>query len=298
VPQRILLAVNPHARRGGSNACELAAASFRAAGHSVTVIECERDPARFAATIGGHRGEIDVAVIGGGDGTLIAAVAGIRAAGVPLLILPLGTMNDLARTLSIPKDVEAACRLLDDGVLQAIDVGSVNGHLFFNEASIGLSTHVAVEQTEEVKSRYGMLAIPIATLRSLGSMRPYRLDVETERGRHRFRTVQLTVANNYRFGGVVENTAARIDDGFLDLYSIDVRHWWDAFAIVVSVALRRFPKAHCVTDLRGHRFVVRSRRPHRVFADGERATQTPAEFTVLHSALEVYVPRAARSDVA
>lgn len=292
MPQRVLLAVNPHARRG-HDARDRAEASLRKAGHTVTVIECERDTACFTAAIGRHRGAIDVAAIGGGDGTLISALAGVREAGVPLLILPLGTINELARTLAIPFDVEAACALLDAGTQKPIDVGSVNGHLFFNEASIGLSTHVAAEQTEEVKSRYGMLAIPIATLRSLGSMRPYRLDVETEHGMRRFRTVQLTVANSYRFGGVVENVEARLDDGLLDLYSIDVRHWWDAFAIIVAVALRRFPKAHCVTDLRGRRFVVSSRHRHRVFADGEHATHTPAEFTILPAAIQVFVPHVA-----
>jgi diacylglycerol kinase family enzyme len=46
-----------------------------------------------------------------------------------------------------------------------------------------------------------------------------------------------------------------------------------------------------VTDLRGQRFVVRSRHPHRVFADGEPATHTPAEFTILPGAIDVYVPR-------
>ncbi len=46
-----------------------------------------------------------------------------------------------------------------------------------------------------------------------------------------------------------------------------------------------------MTDLRGQRFVVRSRHPHRVFADGEPATHTPAEFTILPGAIDVYVPR-------
>ncbi len=297
MPQRVLLAVNAHARHG-SEAGERAAAVLRGRGHRVSVIACERDPKAFTAAIGRHRGEVDVVAIGGGDGTLISAIAGIREAGVPLLILPLGTINELARTLAIPFDIAAACALLETGTPHAIDVGDVNGHYFFNEASVGLSTHVAAEQTEEVKGRWGMLAIPIATIRSLGSMRPYRLDVETDDGKHRFRTVQLTVANNYRFGGVVENADARIDDGFLDLYSIDVRHWWDAFTIVVAVALRRFPKSRCVTDLRGRRFRVTSRRPHRVFADGEHATQTPAEFTILPHAVEIYVPRALHERVA
>lgn len=297
MPQRVLLAVNTHARRG-SDALTRAEASLRAAGHTVTVIACDRDPRVFSAAIGRFRGAIDVAAIGGGDGTLIASIAGIREAGVPLLILPLGTINELARTLSIPFCVKDACALLDSGSPERIDVGSVNGHLFFNEASIGLSTHVSTQQTKEVKSRWGMLAIPIATLRSLRSMRPYRLTVETPQGTHRFRTVQLTVANSNRFGGVVENVEARIDDGLLELYSIDVRHWWDAFSIVFSVALRRFPQSQCVTDLRGQRFVVSSRHRHRVSADGEHVTHTPAEFTILPSGISVYTSRGAQERVA
>ncbi|MBD5653969.1 MAG: YegS/Rv2252/BmrU family lipid kinase, partial [Candidatus Eremiobacteraeota bacterium] len=271
--------VNEHARRG-RDGVRRATAALRAVGHDVIAAELPRESDALTDLISSYRGRVDIVAVGGGDGTLISAIAGIRALDVPLLVLPLGTINELARTLGIPPGIEAACALLEHGSPRPIDVGSVNGRLFFNEASIGLSTHVALEQTEEVKSRFGMLAIPLATLRSLRSMRPYRLEVESESGNHTFRTVQLTVANSYRFGGVVENDEARIDDGTLDLYSIDIRHAWDAFSVIVAVALKRFPKARCVEDLRGRRFVVRSRHRHRVFADGEPATHTPAEFLV------------------
>ena len=252
-----------------------------------------RSPADLERAIVRWRGRIDVAAIGGGDGTLISAIGGLRSVGVPLLILPLGTINELARTLGIPFDIGAACALLETGTRHAIDVGRVNGFWFFNEASIGLSTHVAREQTGEVKSRWGMLAIPLATVRAWRSLRPYHLDVELDNGEHTsFRTVQLTVANSYRFGGLVENTTARIDDGTLDLYSIDLQRWWDALEILGAVAVKRFPDAKGVQTLRGRRFVVRGRHRHHVFADGEPATKTPAEFTVVPQAISVYVPKA------
>lgn len=287
----MLLAVNVRARRG-RDARDRAAAALGARGHEVVIADTRR-AADLPAAIARQRGRIDVAAVGGGDGTLISAIGGLRSAGVPLLILPLGTINELARTLAIPPDLDAACALLQTGETHAIDVGCVNGVWFFNEASIGLSTHVAREQTGEVKSRWGMLAIPLATLRAWRSLRPYHLDVELENGEHAaFRTVQLTVANSFRFGGIVENTAARIDDGTLDLYSIDLRHWWDPFEILGAVAVKRFPVARGVQTIRGKRFVVRGRHPHHVFADGEPATKTPAEFTVVHNAVSVYVPKA------
>ncbi len=286
--RRVLLAVNERARRG-AGAQERAAAFLRAAGHDVELASC--GDGELSKGIAAARGRIDAVAVGGGDGTLTSALDGIVAADVPLLILPLGTINELARTLEIPTDLEAACALLDGGRRKPIDVASVNGHRYFSEASIGFSTHVAQRQTGDVKKRLGLLAVPITTLQALRAMRPYRLEVETEHGVRTFRTVQLTVANSYRFGAVVENDQARLDDGLLELYSIDIRNPIDALSVIGAVALRRFPQARCVSELRGTRFVVRSRRRHHVSADGEPVTQTPAEFTVEKRALEAFVPQ-------
>jgi diacylglycerol kinase (ATP) len=281
--------VNAHSRRG-EDALEQASAALNARGHDVMVADTQ-SAKDVSPAIGEHAGRIDVVVVGGGDGSLIAAIDGIRKVNVPLVILPLGTINELARTLELPFEVDAACALVDDGRLRPLDVGRANGVWFFNEASIGLSTHVAREQTGDLKSRWGMLAIPIATLRALRHMRPHRLTVNWDGQRRTFRTVQLTVANSYRFGGVVENADAAIDDGWLDLYSIDIRRPWDAFEVVGAVAAKRFPASRNVTTIRSTSFRVSSRRPHRVTADGEEAGMTPVEFTVVPRALSVLVPR-------
>jgi YegS/Rv2252/BmrU family lipid kinase len=285
----VLLALNGRARRGRI-ARETALAALRGRGYEVLVPDIRR-PADMTAVMEAHRGRVDVVAVGGGDGTLVSAIPGVRALDVPLAILPLGTINELARTLGIPLDVEAACALIDEGVPRRIDVAHANGFWFFNEASIGLSTHVAREQTGELKSRWGMLAIPIATLRAWRNLRPYQLTVESVHGTRTFHTVQLTIANSYRFGGVVENPDAAIDDGMLDLYAIDVQHWWDVFPVLRAVGRRNFPAARNVETLRSPWFTVRGRHAHRVFADGEHATLTPAEFRVVPGALAVLVPQ-------
>jgi diacylglycerol kinase (ATP) len=287
--KRVLLAVNVQARRG-RRVRDTALAALRGRGHDVTVPDI-RSAEDMTAVLEAHRGRVDVVAVGGGDGTLVSAIPGVRALDVPLAILPLGTINELARTLAIPFAVDAACALLDDGVPRRIDVAHVNGFWFFNEASVGLSTHVAREQTGQLKSRWGMLAIPIATLRAWRNLRPYKLTVESVHGTRTFRTVQLTIANSYRFGGVVENPDAAIDDGMLDLYAIDIRHWRDALPVLRAVARRNFPEARNVDTLRSPWFRVRGPRRHRVFADGERATLTPAEFRVEPAAIAVLVPR-------
>jgi YegS/Rv2252/BmrU family lipid kinase len=292
VGKRVLLAVNARARRG-REARDKAAAAFRAVGHEVVEITKDIPPGELSQTILEHKDKVDVVVVGGGDGTLLTAIDGLVGSKLPLVILPLGTFNELARTLGVPHDPDAVAALVDGGAPVQLDVGCVNGVKYFNEASVGLSTRVTRLQTGEVKRRLGMLAIPVTTLRALRWARPMHLEIEADDGTKRtVRALQLTVANSYRFGGVVENPDASLEDGRLWLYSIDVRRWWHSLGIMLAVALRRFPDAPDTLAVRGRRFRVRSMhgRTHQVNADSEPVTQLPAEFTILNRAVTVLVP--------
>jgi diacylglycerol kinase (ATP) len=88
----------------------------------------------------------------------------------------------------------------------------------------------------------------------------------------------------------VENLGATIDDGLLDLYSIDVRRPWDALEIIAAVLRKQFPSSRNVTTISATSFTVTGRHRHHVSADGEDAGMTPTEFKVVPHALEVLVP--------
>ncbi len=81
----------------------------------------------------------DAIVAGGGDGTVSAVASALVGTGIPLGILPLGNMNQFARDLHVPTDIEAAARSLLIGHIAHVDVGEVNGHVFLNTASIGIN---------------------------------------------------------------------------------------------------------------------------------------------------------------
>lgn len=292
MPRRVLLAVNERARRG-RNARERAAAALRARGHEVVEISLAERVPTLGQHIVAHRDRVDAVVVGGGDGTLLTALDGLVETRLPLAILPLGTFNELARTLAVPTEPEEVAALVDDGVPFPLDLGRVNGRYYVNEASVGISTRIARLQTGAVKNRLGMLAIPVTTLRALRWMRPMHLEVEADDGSVRdLRAVQLTVANSYRFGGVVENPEASLEDGRLWLYSVDVRGVRDVLALVLSIALRRFPHAPDVVAVRGRRFAVRSVHGtrYRVLADSEHVANLPATFEIVPRAIDVLVP--------
>lgn len=232
----------------------------------------------------------EAVIAAGGDGTVIGAIPLALQHNVPLGIVPLGTFNDLARTLGLPLDLAGACSAILSGRERRIDVGRVNGAHFVNEASVGVSARIARRQTPEIKQRFGIFGLISTALQTIREIRPFSAEIRYNGQMERLRTLQITVANNAHFGGIIERPDASIDDGWLDLYSVEPRSWLDAFALVRKI-LRRDPSSgQGLRTRRATRFDVRSRRAHHICADGEPAGVTPAVFEVLPKALRVLVP--------
>ncbi len=231
-------------------------------------------------------------VVGGGDGTLNAAAAGVVKLKLPLGIVPLGTANDLARTLGLPTDIDAALRVIAEGKIRSIDVGLVNDMMFFNVASVGLSAELAQELTGDIKRRFGKLGYALAGIRVLARGRPFHAEISGNGRTVRSLTLQVAVGNGRYYGGgnVVEKTAA-IDDEILRLYSLEVVQAWRIILMFRSFRTGEHGSLNEVLMLRGDQFEIRTRRPRPVNADGEIITQTPAVFRVLPKAIDVVVPR-------
>lgn len=285
---RVLLLYNPKARRGDRDQAGIVGA-FEEAGWTVV-----REPLDHAdggtAVMQRCAAQVDCVAVGGGDGTLISALRGVLACGLPLGIIPLGTFNDLARTLDVPQDPIEAVAVITAGKRRKIDVGRVGASYFVNEASIGISTRIARRQTPEVKKRFGFLGIAGTTLTALRFSRPFRVTVAYDGRKETFRTLQVTVANSHHFGGLLTNKEAAVDDGLLDLYSLEIDNWWQVFRLLGPLLRRDIAHSKHVRNRRARRFDVSTTRPHHVFTDGEPATMTPASFDVLPKAVEIFVP--------
>ncbi len=281
--------INPGARRG-SEAIEPALERMRAVGMNV-LAETFSGPGEITADIARRAGEADAVVICGGDGTLMRAAPAVLASGLPLGILPMGTANDLARTLGIPDNLGAAADVIAAGYRKPVDVGFVNDHPFFNVASIGLSVALSKGLTKGFKRRWGRLGYAIAGMRVLSRARRFSARIKEGETETLVRSLQIAVGNGRHYGGGnVVQEAAEIDDGHLDLYSLEMRNVWK-----LALGLRTFRSgAHGAwTDVRtakGVAFEIETRKPKDVNADGEIVTQTPARFRVQPAALEVFVP--------
>lgn len=286
---RVLLLLNAKARQG-EGALQPVRDRLEAGGLKVMVEPFENLPEIARDVTRLHR-EADLIVVCGGDGSISSAAPAVIESGLPLGIIPAGTANDLARTLSIPLDLAAAADVIAAGNRRQIDVGLVNGHAFFNVASIGLSSELAQKLDPAIKKRFGRLGYAIAALRILAGARRFRAKI-AEKGRvTSVGTYQIAIGNGRLYGGgnIVEEEAA-IDDGHLDLYSLEMRNLWKlalmvrAFRSGTHGAWQEVRTAKCIE------FDIDTRRPMPINADGEIVTSTPAHFRVLPRAISVLTP--------
>lgn len=274
---RALLILNPESRRGREMAPTLRE-DLRRCG-----VETTDAGAREASNV-------DCVISAGGDGTLTRAMARAIELGVPIGLVPLGTFNDLARTLNVPFDVAEACATIGAGRTRTIDVARVNGMYYASEASIGVSSRIARIQTSGDKRRFGTLAVIATAFQAFRYARPMHVALSFDGKTERFKTVQLTVANSHRFGGVFNVADAAIDDGWLDVYSVEIDNAAEALSVARAVLSGKRQDAPGLRTYRSTAFHVYTRRSHRISADGEPAGETPATFEVLPKALRVYVP--------
>jgi YegS/Rv2252/BmrU family lipid kinase len=254
-------------------------------------------PQQAQALIRRHAPGCRAVAVGGGDGSINAALDAVMELGMPLGVLPLGTANDLARTLSIPADLAAAVDVVLGGRLRAVDVGVVNGIPFMNAAHVGLGSRVTAALERGAKSRWGVLAYVGAVWKALRGIRPFRAEVVTPAARLDLHTIEVAVGNGPHYGGGMTMQNAAIDDHLLHVYSLRPMRVRDLVGVTVRLRRGTYAEHEKVDVLAADRLEVQTSRPRWVTVDGERRTRTPARFHVLRSALQVLVPPALGEEV-
>lgn len=235
-------------------------------------------------------------IVGGGDGTVNAVLKGVLETGLPLGILPLGTANDLARTLGIASHPAAAAAIIAAGSTRRIDVGQVNDQFFVNVASMGLSVELARRMTGNLKRHLGRLSYPLAAIKTVLYTKPFTAEVATADRTIQLRSLQIAVGNGvYYGGGMAVYEAAEIDDRCLDFYSVAPRQFWQWPLFLTAfwrgrnrnlVGMRAFCSPGPLE--------IRTDPPLPVNTDGEITTTTPARFKLLPGVLSVFVPAGPR----
>jgi len=173
---------------GRANQLPQALQALRACGmeivHTIPVNDLPPQPAQGQSW---HEQGIEVVIAAGGDGVIGSVINQIAGSPLSLGILPLGTSNDIARSLDIPLDPDHAARVIADGQTRRIDLGVARPYnaanpsagqtpesaaplygYFAHVLTIGLNVKFAQIATNvATRRRYGRLTYPVAALEVL-----------------------------------------------------------------------------------------------------------------------------------
>ncbi len=245
-------------------------------------------------------GGADLVVAAGGDGTVGGVVNGLRSdfPDLPVGVLPVGTGNDLARSLGVPLQVEGALEALARRKIRRIDLIRMEqgGRTRFavNACAGGFTGEVDEELTDEIKATWGPMAFLRSALTTLPDVTDYETVLEFEgEDPVSFDTFNTVVANGRTAGaGIPVAPGALLDDGFLDVVVVISPENLRSLAGLAARILRGHHLDHPLVTCTRARTVSVVSRPGMWFnADGELQGKEPATFTVVPACLPVVVGR-------
>ena len=228
----------------------------------------------------------------GGDGTLSEVVSAIAGCGVMLYIVPMGTGNDFARVLELPKEPMTAFKAQLDGEEAFLDCGKINGRPFLNVAGSGFDVEV-LRRMEEFKAIYpGAQAYRKAVLATLEKFTAFHAEISIDDGP--FQAVKSTIieiANGqYIGGGMRVAPGARPDDGLFNLVIVNkVPRWSVPFLLPLFIGGLHvhLPVARVLSAKK----VVMRAKDMVVEVDGQLAQMDEARFEIMEGALRVRRPK-------
>lgn len=296
-PPRHLILANPESGSAGGSRAGLEAWAEERDHTLVWTASSEQATTMAQAAAATGQGVIAA----GGDGTFQAvAQAALRGSDSPPLVglIPLGTGNDLARSLGFTLELEHALGAIDAGHELHMDVLAVEepsgaSPWCFNLASGGLSGRLAEALEPEVKERLGPLAYLWGGLLQRDTITPFAVELEVDGERWREeRLLNVMVANGkFAAGGRKLAPPAELDDGLADVVLIPFEERiLDHLELGTSWLFGETTEARGVTHLQGKSIRVRPDPPFAISLDGEAAGEGELRLEVRPGALRVLCP--------
>jgi diacylglycerol kinase (ATP) len=239
------------------------------------------------------RGDYDLVIASGGDGTMSAVADGLANSGVPLGILPTGTANSFATALNIPEALEDALKLIyGKHQVKLVDAIQFRDRFFILEVSLGVFSASFDDVKREKKDRLGWFAYVDTALRNWIGLDPLSVSVEVDGEHYMFRASEVALFNTSQVGIINQDLDEDIhlDDGVLDLYVLHSKALWDVLLTLFYRVLGKPKKApHTRHWLVKSQIRIETDPCVAFQADGDVQGKTPAVFKIAPGVLQVCV---------
>ncbi len=214
--------------------------------------------------------EIDRIVIVGGDGTVNEIINGIpEGFTIPVVQMPTGNANLLAKDLGLPKNVMQVVDILEKGRTVMADVARMNCSDFIMVAGVGFDARVTEEMKKIRRGRVSNLTYVLPIIRALRRPDHGFFNVKVD-GVKCARGAMVLVCNVRNFGGICEIAFdAAVDSRQLDIVIFPVMDLFSLLTYLLFSKFSRITRLRGVRYLKGKKIEIDSSRPIPVELDGD-----------------------------
>ncbi|MBC8645966.1 MAG: diacylglycerol kinase family lipid kinase [Thermoanaerobaculia bacterium] len=237
---------------------------------------------------------LDLVAVCGGDGTVSEAATGLVGSTIPLVVLPAGTSNVLARELSIPLSVSAAARLMVDGEERPVRVLLANDRPFLLWAGIGLDARIMGHMSTFLKRWLGRTGIFFTVAPEFFRYEFPKLQVTADGETHEATFAVVCHARRYAGEWVIAPYAS-LDSEEMDVLLFSDRNRWKFLSLFRQLQLGKSGHLErgIARTVRAREVQVRSLEnyPIEVQVDGDCVLETPIACRTSDQTVRIMVPR-------
>ena len=287
--QKIMLIINPTS--GGEKALDYkdklenkAKKYFEQVDTRIT--QKAQDATNFATEA--SREHYEAVLVFGGDGTVNEVISGIAERDyIPkLAIIPGGTGNLITKLLEINQDIDGAIDELDFNSTNKIDIGKSNGHYFGYIFSIGSLPEAIHNVGIEDKTKFGMLAYAINTMKSVVTDQAFNIQVETENGNYigEASHVLVLLTNYFADKKIFDDDK----DGYANVLILKDASILSKLSVIPDLLKGDVVENDHIEYIKARRIKISSDSELETDVDGDKSDYLPVEIKVLGQHIQVY----------
>ena len=183
--------------------------------------------------------DIDRTIIAGGDGTIHRIINKLYLFNIEckIGILAVGTANDFAYHLNIPKQIDDMIDLSFSDEMSKCDIGKANNEYFINVASMGFLIDISQRTNPNLKNNIGVLAYYIKGIEELPRLKPIKIDIESDECTLKDQDIYFMLIMNGKSAGGFKKISptSLINDGYLDVIIFKKTTLIDIVPLVINL---------------------------------------------------------------
>ena len=287
--QKIMLIINPTS--GGEKALDYkdklenkAKKYFEQVDTRIT--QKAQDATNFATEA--SREKYDAVLVFGGDGTVNEVISGIAEKDfIPkLAIIPGGTGNLITKLLEINQDIDGAIDELEFNSTNKIDIGKSNGNYFGYIFSIGSLPEAIHNVGIEDKTKFGMLAYAINTMKSVVTDQAFNITVETENGNYIGEASHVLVLLTNYFAD--KKIFDEDKDGYANVLILKDASILSKLSVIPDLLKGDVVENDHIEYIKARRIKISSDTELETDVDGDKSDNLPVEIKILGQHIQVY----------